>query len=207
MRLLFLDSETNGLPTNRYAPFTATECWPRLIQLSWQVVETDSWTVVERYNYFVQTGAVWNTDAERIHRIPESLVAHSGRAPSEVLADLATSIRGVDKIVCHNLAFDKTVVLAEAQRLYEAGTGVRPTAIWSKPDLCTMVATKEFCQIPFSDGRGLKFPKLEELYKSLFGLEYDISGADLHNAANDVSCLVTCVRELVARGMLPGLVV
>ena len=207
MRLLFLDSETNGLPTNRYAPFTATDCWPRLIQLSWQVVDTDSWAVIERQNYFVKTGAVWNADAARIHRIPESLVARTGRAPSEVLADLATSIRGVDRIVCHNLAFDKPVVLAEAQRLYEAGAGVRPNTIWSKPDFCTMVATKEFCHIPFSDGRGMKFPKLEELYKCIFGSTYDVSGADLHDAANDVSCLVTCVRELVARGQLSVLVV
>jgi len=207
MRLLFLDSETNGLPTNRYAPFTATECWPRLIQLSWQVIDTDSWTVLERHNYFVKTDAPWNAEAERIHRIPESLVARTGKTPSEVLADLAASIQNVDKIVCHNLAFDKTVVLAEAQRLYEAGTGVRPNTIWSKPDLCTMVATKGFCRIPFNDGRGMKFPKLEELYKCIFGVTYDVSGADLHDASNDVSCLVICVRELVARGQLSGLVV
>jgi len=207
MRLLFLDSETNGLPSYRYAPFTAVDCWPRLIQLSWQVVDTLSWETLETHDYFVKTGVIWNTDAERVHRIPESLVARFGRPPSEVVEALANSIQGVDKIVCHNLAFDKNVVMAEAQRLYESGNGVRPNLIWSKPDFCTMVATKEFCSIPFSDGKGLKFPKLEELYQRIFGRKYDVSGADLHDAANDVACLVSCVKELVAIDRLRGLVV
>lgn len=207
MRLLFLDSETNGLPTNRYAPFTASECWPRLVQLSWLVVDTATWNTLEKHDYLVKTGAEWNADAQRVHRIPETLVNRFGLPPAEVIGYLATSIKAVDTIVCHNLAFDKAVVLAEAQRLYESGAGIKPKELWSKPDFCTMVATKTFCAVPFASGQGFKFPKLNELYQATFGRAYDISGADLHDAANDASCLVSCVKELCSRGLLPGLVV
>ena len=206
MLLLFLDSETDGLPTNRYAPFTATECWPRLIQLSWQVVDTETWMPVETCDYFVKTGAIWKADAERIHKIPEGIVQRFGLSPAEVLGSLASSIQRSDKIVCHNLAFDKNVILAEMQRLYESGIAIRPMTAWCKPDYCTMISTKSFCNIKFKDGKGLKFPRLEELYSAIFGHVYDVSGADLHNSANDVSCLVTCVKELVSKGLLQDLI-
>jgi DNA polymerase III epsilon subunit-like protein len=172
------------------------------------VVDTTTWGTLEKHDYLVKTGAEWNADAQRVHRIPETLVTRFGLPPAEVIGYLATSIRGVDTIVCHNLAFDKAVVLAEAQRLYEAGYGVKPKDIWSKPDFCTMVATKTFCAVPFAGGgQGFKFPKLNELYQTTFGRAYDVSGADLHDAANDAACLVSCVKELSGRGLLPGLVV
>jgi DNA polymerase III epsilon subunit-like protein len=206
MHLLFLDCETSGLPLNRYAAFTATEMWPRLVQLSWQVVDSESWETIENHDYFVKSDLPWNSDAERIHRIPENIVTRFGLDPLKVLTDLAASIGVSDKIICHNLAFDKNVILAEAQRLYESGkTTVKPREMWNRPDFCTMLSTKVYCNIKFKDGNGLKFPKLEELYTRLFNKAYDISGADLHNSANDVSCLVTCVKELIGRGELATL--
>ena len=203
MKLLFLDCETNGLPLNRLAPFTAIEMWPRLVQLSWQIVEHDSWAVLEEHDYFVKSDAPWSKDAERIHQIPESIVQKFGKPVADVLNLLAESIQKSDKIVSHNLSFDKNVLLAEYQRVWLAGaSAMRPREIWCKPDLCTMVATKSFCAIPFKDGAGYKFPKLEELYQKLFGKVYDISGADLHNSANDVSCLITCVKELDSQRLI-----
>jgi len=42
MRVLFLDTETNGLPQNRYAPYTMIGVWPSLCQIAWQVWDMDS---------------------------------------------------------------------------------------------------------------------------------------------------------------------
>lgn len=203
MLLLFLDCETNGLPLNRLAPFTAIEMWPRLIQLSWQIIDYPSWEVVEEHDYFVKSDAIWSKDAERIHRIPEGIVQKFGKPVSDVLKHLAVSIGKADKVISHNLSFDRTTILAEYQRLWLAGCiDKRPKEVWSKADICTMVATKNFCAIPFPSGAGYKFPKLEELYEKLFGKKYDISGAELHNSANDVSCLISCVRELDSRRLI-----
>lgn len=203
MLLLFLDCETNGLPLNRLAPFTAIEMWPRLIQLSWQIIDYPSWQIVEEKDYFVKSDAIWSKDAERVHQIPESIVQKFGKPVVDVLKDLALSITKADKIITHNLSFDRTTVLAEYQRLWLAGCiDRRPKEIWSKGDMCTMVATKSFCAIPFASGAGYKFPKLEELYEKLFDKKYDISGANLHNSANDVSCLIACVKELDSRRLI-----
>jgi hypothetical protein len=61
------------------------------------------------------------------------------------------------------------------------------------------VITKQFVGIKFPKSNDIKFPRLEELYQKLFNKIYDISGADLHDSSNDVSCLVMCYRELTNR--------
>ena len=60
-----------------------------------------------------------------------------------------------------------------------------------------MVKTKEYCGIKFPNSKDFKFPKLAELYAKIFGKEYDISGAELHNSKHDVSCLILCFKELL----------
>jgi hypothetical protein len=75
---------------------------------------------------------------------------------------------------------------------------INPSKFWNNTkNICTMNLTKQFCGIKFKNSDDLKFPKLGELYTKLFNRDYDISGADLHNAKHDVSCLVLCVNELL----------
>jgi len=199
MKLLFLDTETNGLPANRYASYTDTNIWPHVIQLSWQLVDTDTWVVLAEQDAFIKPRASWNKDAERVHQIPESVALKFGKEPEAVLADLHRDIQLCDGIVAHNLSFDKNAILCEVQRLREAGNKMSAAEFWNskKTQICTMVVTKRYCEIRFPNSEDYKFPKLGELYYKLFGVEYDISGASLHNAKYDVSCLVTCFRQLV----------
>jgi DNA polymerase III epsilon subunit-like protein len=200
MKLLFLDTETNGLPTNRYASYTAINMWPHVIQISWQLVDTTDWSVISDQDAFIQQRETWSKDAERIHQIPESVVRKYGLEPLTVFQNLYRDISCCDGIVAHNLSFDKTAIKCELQRLYEAGAlTIRPDEFWNPRlvEFCTMVISKEFCAIPFPSGEGYKFPRLNELYMRLFGKEYDISGAALHNAKYDVACLIMCYRKMV----------
>ena len=203
MLVLFLDTETNGLPQNRYAPYTSTEMWPHVIQISWQVVDTDTWNVVKEEDHFLKPRAVWNADAERIHQIPESIATKFGKEPLEVFGKLHKDLLTCKAIVAHNMSFDKTAIMSELQRLYvKKAYDVNPVVFWNKlNEVCTMMKTKQFCGLKFKDSKSgsqeFKFPRLNELYLKLFGTEYDISGANLHNAKHDVSCLVMCVKELM----------
>jgi len=201
MKLLFIDSETNGLPLNRYAPFTSSEMWPHLIQLSWQIVDSTNWTTLKMENHFLKPRAVWDKDAERVHQIPEGFAKDHGKEPVDVLTILHEDLEVSDCIIAHNLVFDKTAILAEVQRAWESGKiQTRPLTFWrGKKELCTMVLTKQFVGIKFPKSNDLKFPRLEELYTKLFDKPYDISGAKLHDSSNDVSCLVMCYRELTTR--------
>jgi len=198
MKLLFIDSETNGLPQSRYAAYTEPSMWPHIIQLSWQIIESDTWELLHEEDVFLKPRAPWSVEAERIHQIPEAIAARFGKDPAEVLARFHNDLHKCDIVLGHNLSFDKTAILAEAQRLYEAGKSGSATTFWKRgiKELCTMVLTKQFCNIKFKDSEDLKFPRLAELYAKLFNKEYDISGADLHNAKHDVSCLVLCVQTL-----------
>jgi len=201
MKILFIDSETNGLPTNRWAPFTSTEMWPHVIQLSWQIIDTNTWAVLKTENHYLKPRAIWNKDAERVHRIPESIASEKGKDPAEVLAILHSDLQTSQCIVAHNLVFDKTAILAEVQRGWESGKiQTQPSQFWKNvKELCTMTTTKQFVGIKFPNSNDIKFPRLDELYNKLFNKPYDISGAELHNANNDVSCLVMCYRELYNR--------
>jgi len=200
MKLLFIDSETNGLPASKYAPYTEPNMWPHIIQLSWQIIDSENWIVLHEEDVFVKSRAVWSREAERIHQIPEAIVARFGKEPTEVLTRFQEDLNKCDAVLGHNLSFDKTAILAEVQRLYEAGKSERASGFWKKgiKEVCTMVLAKQFCNIKFKDSADLKFPRLAELYAKLFNKEYDISGADLHNAKHDVACLVLCVQKMSA---------
>ena len=95
-------------------------------------------------------------------------------------------------IVGHNVEFDKKIVGAELVRL-----GMRDV-LDTKISYCTMQASIDLCKIPSSYGYGYNFPKLQELYKKLFGTEFD----DAHNAMSDIEATEKCFWELKKRNLL-----
>jgi DNA polymerase III alpha subunit (gram-positive type) len=209
MKLLFLDCETSGLPANHYMSYTQTSMWPNILQISWQCIDTDNnWTVLKSADHFIKSRGPWNKDAERIHQIPESIVQQFGKDPLTVFSEFELDIADCDMIIAHNMTFDKKCIMAEIQRLYNAGT-IKKTAldIWplKKATLCTMVKTKLFCGIKFPKSEDYKFPKLAELYAKLFDKAYDISGAELHNSKHDVSCLIMCFKQMLLLPEFTGL--
>jgi DNA polymerase III epsilon subunit-like protein len=199
MYLLFIDTETNGLPLNKYAAYTSPEYWPHIIQISWQIVDSETWKLIKEEDHFLKLRTLWDKEAERIHQIPETIVRNFGKEPQDILQKLYTDIHTCNYIIGHNLSFDKTVIMSEIQRLYEKNNyDMSPLVFWSKiKEICTMKTTKKYCNIKFKDSNDLKFPRLNELYLKLFGNEYDISGAKLHNAKHDVSCLIMCFKEII----------
>ena len=207
MKLLFIDTETNGLPKNRFAPYTSPEMWTHILQISWQLIDSESWTVISEYDSFIKLRTSWNKDAERIHQIPESIVKNFGKEPQIVFSELGEILNKCDAVISHNMLFDKTVIMSEIQRLKETGGFTEPNKVWlpGKKEICTMNSTKEFCGIKFPNSNDYKYPKLNELYSKLFDKTYDISGASLHNSKHDVSCLVMCVKQMLTLDTFSGL--
>lgn len=206
MKLLFLDTETNGLPKNRYAPYTSTHLWPTILQISWQLVDSETWETLSEFDSFIKLREEWNKDAERVHQIPESIVRRFGKDPDFVLKEFCSVIAECDVVITHNLMFDKTVIQCELQRLKETGASINVRAIWANKirEICTMNVTRKYCGIKFPNSDDYKYPKLNELYSRLFDKKYDISGASLHNSKHDVSCLIMCVKHMV-QGDFPDL--
>ena len=62
-------------------------------------------------------------------------------------------------------------------------------------NLCTMKASKDYCAIP-KTSKEFKMPKLQELYKKLFGNPFD----NAHNALADIQATAKCYWRLKELG-------
>ena len=104
----------------------------------------------------------------------------------DVLLMLREDMRKVKEIIIHNANFDLTVLEEVTTDLFDGKTIV-----------CTMLSTIEFCAIPRNSPKarngGLKYPKLSELYRKLFGKDFE---GELHSSSEDVRCLRECWKEM-----------
>jgi DNA polymerase-3 subunit alpha len=206
LRILLLDTETNGLPRNRFAPISLAGNWPAILQLSWGVYELapDGRTLhtgeKRDIGLALDPAIAWDTGAAAIHGISE-MEARRGTSPARAFTEFAEVLRRVDVVIAHNLAFDKPVIRAAA---YAVGLkDVWPVA--GPQEFCTMEATRGILRLPMPSaptGGRFKAPRLNELYTWLYGHVYDMSGAVLHTAASDTHCLEQCLRGLLRRGIV-----
>lgn len=207
LTILLLDTETNGLPKNRYAPISEPGLWPAILQLSWAVYTVTPegiMTELESRDVGVSLAPEipWDTGAAKIHGLSE-YEGRNGTPALTVLTELAAALRRVSVVVAHNLAFDKPVIRAAAY-----AEGLR--SLWPSDikEFCSMRSTTDLVRIPptakqmeFNVSK-YKSPRLSELYQWLFGAAYDVSGSALHSAKGDVHCLAECIGELLRRGLV-----
>ena len=205
VRILLLDTETNGLPKNRFAPISEPGNWPAIVQLSWAIYTVSETTVqkVESRDIglALNPAILWDTGAATIHGLSEA-EARRGTAPADAFSELREALRNVQVVVAHNMLFDKPVIRAAAY-----AEGIRD--VWPSSniqELCTMKETQPILKLVspyYGPGSGkFKAPRLNELYEWLYGHRYDISGATLHSASSDTHCLEKCVSGLLLRGVL-----
>jgi DNA polymerase III epsilon subunit-like protein len=202
MRILFFDTETNGLPSVRNAQPNAIDVWPSIVQIAWQLVEWNKEKgreirVLESSCFIVQPDPAmrWSEESARIHGISKERADTEGTPRSIVFPLIHALLGSSDCIIAHNLAFDKPVLTCELIR-----QGFSPT--FPALEYCTMEKTKALCKLPTPFSRPsdpYKFPKLSELYTYLFG---SVDGISFHSAEVDVICLVRCFQELVNRGFI-----
>lgn len=209
MRILFFDTETNGLPWNRHGSHLNTENWPRILQMAWQVwyiQKGDKATCLQRVNAFIKPEATmkWDAGAAAVHKISLDELQRNGKPIQIVLNWFAQDCKEVDLIIAHNLKFDKMAIWAEAARIMETGHSyMDPHLWWPKHELCTMNATVQICKIPGKNPTPedpYKWPRLSEVFQFLF-LDKPLPST-LHDAHTDVNCLIQCVRELVHRRLV-----
>lgn len=206
MKLLLLDTETNGLPINRFAPPSCTEAFPAVLQLSWSI-----FTVTGRGLRLEQSkdrtvalppGVPYDAGAGAIHGITEE-AARQGSPALEVFTELATVLKQVHCIVAHNLSFDRPVIRAAAYAV-----GLRDLWPLGIQEFCTMRETRDLCRLSGGSIEGVyKLPSLNQLYNFLYGHVYDISGSGvrMHSSRSDTHCLSRCMEGLLRRGHITAL--
>ena len=187
MRILVFDTETSGLDPQ----------WNVILQLSYQIVDSDSWTTIKTVNHYFswpENKARVTQEAINVNGLTEEVLANKQLSNRKAaLEEFVADKDSCDLLVAHNLEFDKKFIVASCR---EEGVKYASSG-WSK-SYDTMKRTASFCQIPKTWGNGYKWPKLTELADCLY---IDYSKISLHDSSGDVELTKLCFEGIVANGL------
>lgn len=198
--ILFVDTETTGLPLDYSAPPSATSMWPRLVEISWLLYDEDG-NEVESASYIIfPSGFRIPEEATLKHGISDDRARSEGVPLEYVLRKFYGALCRAELLVGHNIGYDVAIIAAEFYRLTIPRGAIK--RLLGHPTTCTMRSSTEFCALPksFPGGGEYKWPKLEELHEKLFGEVFTGS----HRAAADVAATARCYFELRRQGIVGG---
>ncbi|ADY51642.1 Exonuclease RNase T and DNA polymerase III [Pseudopedobacter saltans DSM 12145] len=186
--LLFIDTETSGLPKRWDLPYTNNLNWPYALQISWIIYHPDG-TEIKRENYFINENDVTiSKDSIKIHGITEDFLKSHGKKRKDILRKLAYDIKKFDPLIIgHFVELDIHVLSVDYLRARIKNP------FKGRNFFCTMLKSHDFSKNP-----RIKFLKLSELFEYLF----DKHPADLHNAEKDAEHAADCFFELLKRGQI-----
>ena len=182
--ILFVDTETTGIPIDQSYSFKNIDNWPTIRQIAWIIYKKDG-TLVSKNNYSMSPD---NSPAISLNTQYQPNVI---KPIYEVLDYFLQSIRQCDVIVGHNISYDVQVILCELYRY-----GKDTSELESIQQFCTMRNAITICG--FDTRRGERYPKLQELYSKLFHRPFE--GA--HDAYCDIKATADCFWALFTKGML-----
>lgn len=187
---LIFDTETTGLPSNFNAPYTATDVWPRVVQIAWQLHD-EYGQLVEAKDYIIKPdGYNIPFESEQIHGISTALAESKGVLFTDAAQAFLSALNRAKFVVGQNIGFDIKVVGCEFFR-YGIESPMHDLPVL---DTCTEV-TASLTQIPGGRGGKFKLPNLTELHQYLFGEAF----GEAHNATADVEATTRCFFELIRK--------
>jgi DNA polymerase-3 subunit alpha len=167
MKFLIFDTETTGLPKDRYTPaISRPQNWPDIVSISWMVFE-NARLITTRSHIVRPVDWVVPKESTAIHGITDSSAIRNGVSLDWVIEAFRNDLHECDVVVAHNLAFDKNVV--DSAWYWRCcpirGLANKPSFGWPPNQICTAEIGKDFCKFPFLDNQNrYRFPKLGELY-------------------------------------------
>lgn len=183
MRILVFDTETTGLPTNWKS--TDEKDWPHVVQLSYILYDIIQNKILVCHDWLIKVSENISPESEKIHKISNLKSKVEGKNVCDALINFNICLQYADKIVAHNLKFDKTLLTLEGQR--------NNIDVFNVPtdEYCTMLFGTNLCKINkikyWRKEDPYKWPTLNELHTHLFDCELN----GLHNAMVDI---LTCLR-------------
>ncbi len=175
MRILFLDTETTALVKNSARKLNKQPFILEFCGIGFDEAGVEQYMLNQMFSHHLPIP----DEVKRITGLTDEMLV--GKPAFKELADTVEEfIAGVDRVVVHNLSYDKAVIDYEFARLDRR-------IEWPADRLCTVEATEHL------KGHRLSLIALHEL---LFGCAFE--GA--HRAETDVRSLAKCYFELVNRG-------
>lgn len=188
MKLLIFDTETTGLPKTREPASKGPDNWPHLVSIAWTVIDSNNnyepCAVSE--SHIVKPQWTIPADSTAIHGITQAKAEAEG-VPLSIIIEKFSSIEH-DMMIAHNMNFDYNVLVNAI--LWDLKIRVLPDF---KPKFCTMEAMKNIMNLQYANGRGIKSPKLTELYTYVVKKPFD-SGLT-HSAQYDTWLLASIIKN------------
>lgn len=191
MKIAFYDTETSGLPIRKYEYGRLYITQPYIVQMAWFIYDTESKEYSFHEEYIKVNESVHISEGSiNIHGITPEILKKKGKHIIDVLNKFQQSTKDCDVYVAHNIAFDKPLILKEAER--NDITNVFNSAA---QHYCTMKSNIARCGIMklYKGKESFKYPKLLELHENLFPEDHKMLIEDkLHNALHDVVLTARC---------------
>jgi len=190
MQTIVFDTETTGLPLNRYSSIYKTNEWPYIIQLSYMVYDENTHEIISDINDYILIDdkiEITNESYEK-HGITRVHLKENGIPIVEALTKFKKYMESCHVVVGHNVSFDKRMVLVECIR--------HKIQLNMKETFCTMKNSVDLCQFEAKNKEGetyYKYPKLEELHYYLFS--HNIK--NLHDASVDILVCLRCYIKII----------
>lgn len=207
MRFLVFDTETTGLPQTKFINPLTLHQWPHIVQFSYIIYDASLNVIVESKDYIIKLpkSILISEESTTIHGITSEMSYNNGVSIDEVLKEFFYFLRGVDKLIGHNIEFDINMIKVGLLRLINSNSLTKEQLKIYKYDLhyltnyknisCTLKDSIQFCNIQLIDKNGkpyLKYPKLIELHEKLFNK----IPSNLHNSFNDILVTLRCFMKL-----------
>lgn len=184
--LLFVDTETSGVPRSMNAPVSDLDNWPFVLQVAWRVYDPTG-ILIKAENHFIWEPEIYiEQSSVRIHGITEKDLSAKGKNRKEVMWMLLADLKVYKPVIVgHFVEFDSKMLQVA---FYRCGL---KHSLKKYRHFCTMRSTTEYTRFPNHD-----YPKLGDLYLGLFNEKMPSE----HDAAADAEATARCFFELYARG-------
>lgn len=186
MKLLIFDTETTGLPKSSKTPaIIERNNWPHLVSISWVILDIDTNLIIKQRDYLIRPESwVIPQESTNIHGITDVAARLKGVSLRSVMTEFMAE--QCDRLVAHNLNFDRNVVINAIQW----DLGIPFTGFQVSRFDCTMQSSRDLCRLP--GAYGYKLPKLSELFEFIF--KRKPNEKNLHGSLYDTLILAQCIQ-------------
>ena len=186
--LLFVDTETSGIPRDWSLPYSARGNWPHIAQLAWVVYTRDGGEVKAENHYIQPSDYNPNPAASSVHGLTPAFLRTHGAARQVVLQRLHRDLTHYRPlVVAHFMQLDFHMVGVSFHRV-----GLT-NPLLGLPLFCTMRATG-----PLLRHSSQGFLRLPELYQRLFREPQPRA----HDALADAYAAARCFFEMRRQGII-----
>ena len=192
--ILTFDCETTGVPKKGQKWDVDFEDFPKIVQLAWSLNGKERSYIIKPEGWEIPDASI------EVHGITAERANANGVPFADIIGEFLSDCADARLLVGHNIYFDTSIV--KAMILLIMGREYYDTkadgALFNGKRIDTMMKTIKFVGAKKSNGKGIKFPSLKELYNKCFPGET----FPAHDALEDVRACKRCIPVLVENGII-----